>query len=66
MRESEAMEALHDVSDNNGVMWRARNTLEAKARWDELKRRGWVEFNPWAQRYLPTNAGRSVLAKDVR
>lgn len=47
-------EALRDVDENYGVMWRAASGYEAKLLWDELHRQGLVEFNPWAGRYLPT------------
>jgi hypothetical protein len=62
MSKLDALMALRDVAENDGTMWRAASTLGASRAWDDLKRRGWVEWNPWAGRYMPSDTGRAALS----
>jgi hypothetical protein len=53
--------ALADVDRNYGAMWEPDDGYAARLLWDELKRKGLVGWNPWAERYLPSLAGRRAL-----
>ena len=49
--------ALEDVRRNHGTRWEPESGIEASRLWDALERKGVIEFNPWAQRWLPKEDG---------
>lgn len=55
-----ALAALEEV-DRNGMLWTFRS-YEAPQIWANLKRRGWVERDPWTGKMRPSDAGRQALA----
>lgn len=60
----DATRALRDVVRNQGAMWEPQSGIGAKMLWDDLKRRGWVDWNLRARRWQPSVAGRAVIRED--
>lgn len=54
-----ALSALEEV-ERSGMLWSCRS-YEAPQIWDSLKRRGWVERDPWTGKMRPSRAGRAAL-----
>lgn len=54
------LDALRDVADNDGMMWRASG-YEAERLWRVLKKHKLVEWNSWAGKWLPSEKGRDAL-----
>src|SRR5690606_34783262 len=56
-----ALAALEEVA-RNGMLWTCRS-YEAPQIWANLRRRGWVEKDPWTGRMRPSPAGRAALSE---